>query len=118
MNNGTQIRRRSLKPMSRCAITLAVWSVLVLPANAESVVDMTVQLDRHAFYRGEEVTGFVTCINKGESELASLTLAADLGGLVETESAVGPLAPGSRFRVRSACRPGNCVLSSMSARFV
>jgi len=96
MTGDTPIHR-IWQPAIRCAMASVAWGSLVLPALAASEIDMTVRLERHAFYRGEEVVAHVTCTNKGESELASLTLKAGFCGLIEMDCAVGTLLPGGEF---------------------
>lgn len=68
-----------------------------LLAVAELGVDLTMRLDRHAFYRGEEIAALVTSTNRRGAELSSLTLKADIDGLIKADLTIDSLAQGASF---------------------
>lgn len=76
-----------------------LWMLTLLPLGttpcyAAATVDLRIQLERRAFYRGEEFPVRILCANRAAGPLKDLELQIDLGGLIARSRKMGSLAAG------------------------
>ncbi len=69
----------------------ALLSLGAMPIDADASIGIKVQLDRHAFYCGEELSVRLFCANRADTQLEGLELQISLGSLVERSHAIGLL---------------------------
>lgn len=92
---GNQTQHASLADRGfRFGLFVLIAVVAATQALAGPAISVTVQLDRHAFYRGEEISARVYCTNLGEERLEDLELQATIAGLVEQTRAIASLGEG------------------------
>ncbi|MEX2306873.1 MAG: hypothetical protein WD738_04740 [Pirellulales bacterium] len=81
---GHRIRRIStVGRRFRIGVFGLITGVVATPAFANSAVGLSVRLDRHAFYQGEEIPVRVVCANTEKARLQDLQLQVSIEGLVE-----------------------------------